>query len=55
MAGKGDTYRKVDQQKYEANYEAIFGKKKTKQPNQDKDKKQKSQERKNGSLDNEGH
>lgn len=30
MAGKGDSYRKVDQKKYEANYEAIFGKKKPK-------------------------
>jgi hypothetical protein len=26
-AGKGDTYRKVDKNKFDASYEAIFGKK----------------------------
>ena len=31
-AGKGDSYRKVDRDKYDRNYEAIFGKKKTKKP-----------------------
>ena len=29
-AGKGDTYRKVDQDRYRENYEKIFGKKKKK-------------------------
>ena len=29
-AGKGDTYRKVDQDKYRENYEKIFAKKKKK-------------------------
>ena len=28
-AGKGDQYRPVDQEKWSANWEAIFGKKKT--------------------------
>jgi hypothetical protein len=41
MAGKGDTYRKVDQQKYEANYEAIFGKQKPKSEPKPKPKKDK--------------
>lgn len=27
-AGKGDTYRQVDQKKWDENYERIFGKKK---------------------------
>ncbi|HEX3019383.1 MAG TPA: hypothetical protein VHP36_03735 [Chitinispirillaceae bacterium] len=26
-AGKGDTYRKVDRKRFDASYEAIFGKK----------------------------
>lgn len=26
-AGKGDTYRKVDKNKFDASYEAVFGKK----------------------------
>ena len=34
MAGKGDSYRKVDQKKYEQNYEAIFGKQKPKENTQ---------------------
>jgi hypothetical protein len=29
MAGKGDDYRKVDQKKWDQNYERIFGQKKT--------------------------
>jgi len=32
-SGKGDTYRRVDPDKYRENYEKIFGKKKTKKTN----------------------
>tara|TARA_Y100001938_G_C7774111_1_gene274698 strand:+ start:350 stop:493 length:144 start_codon:yes stop_codon:yes gene_type:complete len=35
-AGKGDTYRRVDPEKYRENYEKIFGKKKTKKNNSKK-------------------
>lgn len=37
-AGKGDRYRKVDQKKYENNYDLIFGKKKQAKENEDKPK-----------------
>jgi len=29
-AGKGDSYRKVDKKQYDKNYEAVFGKQKSK-------------------------
>lgn len=32
-AGKGDTYRRVDMEKYRKNYDAIFRKKKKKRKN----------------------
>ena len=32
QAGKGDSYRPVDQKKWDENYERIFGKKKAKEP-----------------------
>jgi hypothetical protein len=35
-AGKGDDYRKVNKQKYDKNYEAIFGKKNIEDFNKDK-------------------
>ena len=35
-SGKGDSPRKVDQQKYRENYDKIFGKKKTKIPKKKK-------------------
>mgnify|MGYP006292566279 CR=1 FL=1 len=34
-AGKGDTYRPVDKQKYEENYERIFGKPPEKEDSED--------------------
>lgn len=41
-AGKGDAYRPVDKDKFDANYEAIFGKKKSDNPKKDMKKGKKS-------------
>ena len=40
-AGKGDTYRHVDYQKWSDNYDAIFGKKKASVKNGSKDNRSK--------------
>jgi len=39
QAGKGDSYRPVDQKKWDENYERIFGKKKAKEPKKPKETK----------------
>jgi hypothetical protein len=36
QAGKGDTYRPVNKEKFDANYEAIFGKQKSEKPTKGK-------------------